>query len=787
MLPMPMPMPMPVSLRWTRPFSALIMVLVALSGSGFRPAHADVSDRPVAFQSLLENGQARYRKGDMAGAARALSAALEAADPADPASFQSRRLLAAAHGQRGYFKAALGLLRDGLPLLERAAVGPATMARYLSQMGDLHVALGQTAESLAVLERAEDWAATSGDAVALAEVLNNRGAALELAEDRPDALLAYAEGVDTLQAHGTSAARVRSRLLLNLARVYLESGDAARARTFLNSAMGDLVSLPDDHDAGVALITAGALSLEIAGKDGGERADDDDHRAFAAFQRAREIGQAIDDPGLSAAAAGHLGGMYADAGNPETAMALVREAVFLARQGRFPEQLYRWQRQLGRLHDARGDSDAAIAFLTRAVETLTPIRGELMRDRRRRGDVFYEQIRPTYLDLVRVLLTTADDMPAGRLREARLLAARDAMELLKTAELEDFFEDPCVTAQIRREKRLDRPPEGTAVVYPIVFSDRIALLLTLSDGMQLRTTSVNEAQLDRAVRRFRRLLQSPGTGRRYFYYSRRLYDLLIGPLDDALKKRNIRTLVVAPDSVLRLMPFGALHDGERFLCQTYGMVTAPGATLTVSDRERLTDPEVLLGGLSEAREGFMPLPAVPGELRFIQSLLGGKMLLDADYTIDNLRDAFAQTPYNVIHLATHGEFGGSSDATFLLTSEGRLTMDRLERLIHLGRFRESPVDLLTLSACQTALGDARSALGLAGVAVKAGARSAVATLWSVDDDATSLAVQTFYGRLREPAVGKAEALQLAQARLISDETFHHPAFWAPFLLIGNWQ
>lgn len=183
----------------------------------------------------------------------------------------------------------------------------------------------------------------------------------------------------------------------------------------------------------------------------------------------------------------------------------------------------------------------------------------------------------------------------------------------------------------------------------------------------------------------------------------------------------------------------------------------------------------------------MPLPAVPEELRSIQSLMGGRVLLNGDYTLDNLKEAFQGTDYAVVHLATHGEFGGGSDATFLLTAEGRLTMDRLERFIHLGRFRENPVELLTLSACQTALGDARSALGLAGVAVKAGARSAVATLWSVDDEATSLAVQAFYKALRERTAEKAQALQQAQARLLADATFHHPAYWAPFLLIGNWR
>jgi len=138
-------------------------------------------------------------------------------------------------------------------------------------------------------------------------------------------------------------------------------------------------------------------------------------------------------------------------------------------------------------------------------------------------------------------------------------------------------------------------------------------------------------------------------------------------------------------------------------------------------------------------------------------------------------------------MATHGVFGGSAEDTFLLTYDGRLDMNRLSDLIKIGRFRDQPVELLTLSACQTALGDERAALGLAGVAVKAGVRSVIATLWFVDDEATSATIRDFYRRLRQPGMHKAQALQQAQQALMAQSRFRHPAYWAPFLLIGSWQ
>lgn len=114
-------------------------------------------------------------------------------------------------------------------------------------------------------------------------------------------------------------------------------------------------------------------------------------------------------------------------------------------------------------------------------------------------------------------------------------------------------------------------------------------------------------------------------------------------------------------------------------------------------------------------------------------------------------------------------------------------MDRLEQVLGYGLARDKPVELLTLSACQTAVGDDRAALGLAGVAVKAGARSALASLWFVDDSATSALMVKFYEFLRKPGTSKAEALQQAQLDLLSQRLFRHPAYWAAFLMIGNWQ
>ena len=143
-------------------------------------------------------------------------------------------------------------------------------------------------------------------------------------------------------------------------------------------------------------------------------------------------------------------------------------------------------------------------------------------------------------------------------------------------------------------------------------------------------------------------------------------------------------------------------------------------------------------------------------------------------------------PFSLVHIASHGQFGGDVSETFLLAYDEHFSMDRFGEYVGLFRFRDEPLDLLVLSACETAAGDDRAALGLAGVAVRAGARSALATLWHVNDPGSYELIVEFYRQLRSPDISRAAALQAAQLKLAGDMRYEHPFYWAPFLLINNW-
>ena len=172
-------------------------------------------------------------------------------------------------------------------------------------------------------------------------------------------------------------------------------------------------------------------------------------------------------------------------------------------------------------------------------------------------------------------------------------------------------------------------------------------------------------------------------------------------------------------------------------------------------------------------------------MKKLNSLYGGPELMNAKFVQGNVDKEFATDSYSIVHIASHGHFDADARKTFVLTYDGKLSLDQLERMIRPSQLRDQPVELLTLSACQTAAGDDRAALGLGGIAVKAGARSAFATLWFVNDEASSMLVADFYTNLHG-GISKAKALQKAQIKLLSNPLYGHPCYWAPYLIIGNW-
>jgi len=327
-------------------------------------------------------------------------------------------------------------------------------------------------------------------------------------------------------------------------------------------------------------------------------------------------------------------------------------------------------------------------------------------------------------------------------------------------------------------------PARTAIVQPLIFADRVELLVETTAGVRRASTPIQRREFVNLVRQFRLNVEQPVRQDSYLQQARALYDILIAPLRADLEAQGVQSLLIIPDGALRTIPFAALHDGSAYLVEHYAVATAPAYGLSALPNEPVSG-KVLTGGLTEAVQGFSELPAVAAELELIAQRFPSRSLINNDFRLSAISAGLVSDEYDLVHLATHGEFNADHRQSFLLTYDDRLTFAQLQTLMD-GRAGR-PIDLLVLSACQTAAGDDRAALGLAGIAVQSGARSAIASLWSISDESTAALFQVFYQRLGLAGSSKAQSLRDAQLALLQDQRFQHPSYWAPYLLIGSAQ
>lgn len=308
--------------------------------------------------------------------------------------------------------------------------------------------------------------------------------------------------------------------------------------------------------------------------------------------------------------------------------------------------------------------------------------------------------------------------------------------------------------------------------------------MSLPTGLQRVTIEVSGRIVESRARAFRNALEAQAP-ERYLRHAQSLYNWLVLPLETILETRDIQTLVFVPDGTLRSIPPAAFHDGDQYLIEKYAVAITPGLTLTDPRPLAIDSTKVLAAGITQATQGFPALPHVYDELQQILELYDGTLLLDQDFTSTRLDATLQQEPFDIVHIASHGFFPPEVTESFVLTAENKLTMIQLANILSGVSFYGRPVELLTLSACETALGNDQSALGLAGLAIWAGARSALASLWQVEDQATAILMHAFYHALRT-GLSRAQALRQAQLKLLKEPQFATPYFWSPFLLINNW-
>ena len=363
-------------------------------------------------------------------------------------------------------------------------------------------------------------------------------------------------------------------------------------------------------------------------------------------------------------------------------------------------------------------------------------------------------------------------------------------------------------------------PQKTALLYPLILPDRLELIVVTADAPPLRyPIAVNSTDLNRAIVTFGQALKSPRSDIQPL--AQQLYGWLIAPMAQQLEQAGIESIIYAPDGALRYIPLAALHDGEHYLTQRFSISQITAASLTNFDTPPQRDQRRLLAAacaecsftipVGDRSFAFSDLPYTETEVNTLaEQVADTSVLLNQGFTLSALRDRLGS--HSIIHLATHGAFVvGAPNQSFLVMGSGETVS--LETIST--RWNLSHAELVVLSACDTAVGNAElgsgvEILGLGYQIQKAGAQAVMASLWQVSDRGTQILMTAFYEALYQ-GMTKTEALQAAQQAMITGEfragsgergtlgyvdpdtgepiqvadSLRHPYYWAPFILIGN--
>ncbi|MCC0175993.1 CHAT domain-containing protein [Waterburya agarophytonicola K14] len=556
-------------------------------------------------------------------------------------------------------------------------------------------------------------------------------------------------------------------------------------------------------------------------------------RVKSILQTALTQAKTIDYPLGESYALGYLGQYYGQQQQLDKAIALTNQALILAQEqgvvNDAREVTYLWQSQLGQLLEQQGKISAAIPAYTSAFNTLQSLRTDLNANNRVVQFDFRQEVKPVYLRLANLLLQSDHPQAINSFElvatktdsNPNLELARQVIESLQLAELDNFFQDPC-SETADTTIIIDRLDDQAAVIYPIVLGDRLEILLSLpNQPLQRFTTRVSETTLNQTIDLLYDSLYNPSVNKSavnifsttpldpqeitanmqtLLPILQDIYSWLIEPLNPSLTANQVRTLVFVLNGNLQNVPISALYDGKQYLLEKYGVALAPSLQLLEPQTIARDKTKVLAAGLSEQVEIqgniFPALANVPQELNRIKDIFPqSHKLLNQEFTTASIKKQL-EAGFSVVHLATHGIFSSNPDETFIITGDGeKIGIETLSNLLNSSSIHP---ELVVLSACDTAVGDDRAILGLAGVAVRSGTSSTIASLWSVDDSSTAQLMSKFYQEFEDPAAKKVDALQKAQLSLIDslrqdppspalNNLPPHPYYWSPYVLVGNWQ
>ncbi|WP_160166317.1 CHAT domain-containing protein [Calothrix sp. PCC 7507] len=471
-----------------------------------------------------------------------------------------------------------------------------------------------------------------------------------------------------------------------------------------------------------------------------------------------------------------------------TSQNLTQQALLLTQPITAPDIAYQWEWQMGRILAAQTKEDQAIAFYKMAVESLKSVRSDLLTIDSDVQFSYRDHVEPVYRGLVDLLLKNNKSAAS----QEHLQQAIINIDTLQLAELQNFLR--CNLPQILPINRKNNTVDNNAIfIYPIILENRLEVIFKLpGQHLEQYVYPIPRTELQDTVKQLRSAIYTRNPSK-IQAKSQIIYRWLIKPIEPYLQQQNnIKTLVFVLDGELRNIPMGVLYDEEKaqYLIQKdYALALLPNSQLFDLSNSQIETPKILAGGIGEQQENvetrnFSALNI--DELQQIAKILPSKLLINSQFTPANLHKQLQSKAFSIVHFVTHGNFSSNPEDTYLLAYQQLIKARELNNLLQDDTVNSRGIKLLVLSACKTAEGDNRAILGLAGLALRAGASSTLSTLWQINDASTSQLMVQFYTELKKGGVTKAEALHRAQKALLAQPEYQNPYYWAPYILVGNW-
>jgi CHAT domain-containing protein len=582
------------------------------------------------------------------------------------------------------------------------------------------------------------------------------------AKDYQSQALKYATEAFAISQGQTSLSAVRSLIEYhNLTNHQLNHEQLARGRAILER-------LPTSHSLGFMMLNWAAIDV---------------NNTDTWLKSAKYLAQRLGNRSLESYVFLELGHFYNLSGKLQQALSAARSAQSLSRSKLPSDSLYRSQWLAAQIAQKMGLDFIAINNYRNAIASIDILGRSIEPTSSEEISQFNLEIQPVYKNALELILNKPN-IRATDLKQALVISDK-----LRLSQLRSYFGDHCFEIKPQERGNSHQKNRNAASINSIILKDKTVFILELPNGQLKKSEAkITRSQLINQAQQWSEQLMTGYTWE-FLTGSRFFYDLIIKPFEAELKQANLSVLVFTHDGILRNLPMAALSNDQKFLIEKWAVISSLGIKSTSQSIEKPKLKALVFGLSKPQQQGWSTLDMVPSEVENVNQSVDGEKFLNRDFTVNNLRQQLQQDHYSVVHLATHGYFGGSAENSFILAYDQKIDLLQLEDI--LTHTRENPT-LLVLSACQTAVNSELAFLGLAGVAAKSGVDSTLGSLWQVQDESQSEVMKYFYSdletedenRTMKPSQRYALALQKIQIEQI--RSLVHPQIWAALTLIGDW-